>query len=71
MDEIQKLSQAERNRLVEFITQIDLEITSQQPSQDRILGLGKNKNDFWMSEDFDDELPESFWFSDNDPYHIN
>ena len=30
----------------------------------RILGLGKGKS--WMSDDFDDELPDEFWGFDKD-----
>ncbi len=30
----------------------------------RVLGLGKGKT--WMSEDFDDELPDEFWGFDKE-----
>jgi len=26
-----------------------------------------HKGPFWVSPDFDDELPDEFWFGDNDP----
>ncbi len=64
MDEIRKLSQTERNHLVTFITQIDSVTPLSQ--HERILGLGKDDSGFWISADFDDELPDSFWYSDND-----
>lgn len=34
-----------------------------QPTQKRTAGLGKGSL-VYMSEDFDDELPESFWLGD-------
>ena len=36
----------------------------QTPAKQRVLGLGKGK--IWMSEDFDDELPDEFWRFDKE-----
>lgn len=33
-------------------------------SKQRVFGLGKGKT--WMSEDFDDELPDEFWGFDKE-----
>ncbi len=33
-----------------------------EPKQ-RVFGLGKG---YWMSEDFDDELPDEFWLGDDE-----
>jgi prevent-host-death family protein len=38
-------------------------IEKAEPKQ-RILGLGKGKT--WMSDDFDDELPDEFWGFDKE-----
>lgn len=34
--------------------------TEMLPEKDRIAGL--NKGEIWMSDDFNDELPDEFWF---------
>jgi antitoxin (DNA-binding transcriptional repressor) of toxin-antitoxin stability system len=36
-----------------------------EPKQ-RVLGLGKDEG-YFMSEDFDDELPDEFWGFDKEP----
>ncbi len=38
-------------------------IEKSEPKQ-RVFGLGKGKT--WMSEDFDDELPDEFWGFDKE-----
>lgn len=38
-------------------------IEKPEPKQ-RVLGLGKGKT--WMSDDFDDELPDEFWGFDKE-----
>ncbi len=40
---------------------VEVEQTAPKP---RIAGLGKGKT--WMSDDFDDELPEEFWGFDKE-----
>lgn len=35
-----------------------------EQSQPRVFGLGKGKT--WMSDDFDDELPDEFWGFDKE-----
>ena len=37
--------------------------TEQTEPKQRVFGLGKG---YWMSEDFDDELPEEFWLGDDE-----
>lgn len=41
-----------------------IEETEQTEPKKRIFGLGKGKT--WMSEDFDDELPDEFWGFDKE-----
>jgi hypothetical protein len=46
------------------LTQIPSEIP--KPASTRILGLHQNAGEFWMVEDFDAELPDSFWLGADD-----
>lgn len=41
-----------------------IEQTEQVQPKPRIFGLGKGKS--WMSDDFDDELPDEFWGFDKE-----
>ncbi|MBZ0315435.1 MAG: DUF2281 domain-containing protein [Anaerolineae bacterium] len=34
------------------------------PQQPRILGLHANTGPFWISDDFNDPLPDAFWFGE-------
>jgi hypothetical protein len=36
--------------------------TPTQPNQQRVLGL--NQGEIWMSEDFNDPLPDEFWIGE-------
>lgn len=41
-----------------------LDTPTQEPGAkraERVLGLHAGRGEFWMSEDFDAELPDSFW----------
>jgi hypothetical protein len=35
-------------------------------SKQRILGLFENMGETWVSDDFNDELPDSFWLGENE-----
>lgn len=52
----------ENGKPIAKITPIE-EAEQTNPKQ-RIFGLGKGKT--WMSDDFDDELPDEFWGFDKD-----
>ncbi|MCD9186087.1 MAG: hypothetical protein LUM44_06620 [Pyrinomonadaceae bacterium] len=52
----------ENGKPIAKITPI-IEIAEEKPKQ-RIAGLGKGT--MWMSEDFDEELPDEFWGFDKD-----
>lgn len=52
----------ENGKPIAKITPI-VEAGQNQPKQ-RILGLGSGKT--WMSDDFDNELPDSFWFGEEE-----
>lgn len=46
-------------------TRIQFATTSRQPpAQPRILGLYAHVGTTWMSDDFDAELPDSFWLGE-------
>ncbi len=51
----------ENGKLIAKITPI---IETEKPKKNRIAGLGKGT--MWMSEDFDDELPDEFWGFDKE-----
>ncbi len=52
----------ENGKPIAKITPI-VEVEETQPKQ-RVLGLGKGT--MWMSDDFDDELPDEFWGFDKE-----
>ncbi len=53
----------ENGKPIAKITPID-ETKQNEPKQ-RVLGLGSGKG-YFMSEDFDDELPDEFWGFDKE-----
>jgi hypothetical protein len=62
LNEILALPLDDRRKLIEIISE-SLEAAPQQVLQPRVLGLSANPR-FWMSDDFDDPLPDEFWFGD-------
>lgn len=62
LNEILALPLDERRKLIEIISE-SLEAAPKKPLQERIPGLSAHPN-FWMSHDFDDPLPDEFWFGD-------
>ncbi len=63
---IKSRSRAERIQLIEDIAEtLKQEIAAEQPisqpKKPRILGLHAHLGEGWMSDDFHDELPDSFW----------
>jgi Protein of unknown function (DUF2281) len=51
--------------LVQKYTQSRSESSQAQPMSGRIAGLFEGMG--WMSEDFNDPLPDEFWFGEPDP----
>ncbi len=39
--------------------------TAQLPSRARVLGLHAHLGKAWLSDDFNDELPDSFWLGES------
>ena len=63
MDEIRVLSAAERKHLIMLIAGT-LDETHVQPVSKRVAGLNAHLGQGYMSEDFDDPLPDTFWVGD-------
>ena len=61
---IDKLNTEELQQLSQYIAQKQshLGVNEQTPmAKERILGLHEYLGHAWMSDDFNDELPDSFW----------
>ena len=56
---LQTLSPEQQQTLLDFAEFLAQKHTQPQPVQQRVLGL--NQGEIWMSEDFNDPLPEEFW----------
>ena len=56
---VDALSTEEKQQLVEYIQRAGLPESQRKP---RVFGL--HPDGIWISEDFDDELPDSFWLSE-------
>jgi hypothetical protein len=63
LEEILALPPQERRQLIELISE-SLSTIPKIPLEPRVLGLSANP-DFWISEDFDDPLPDEFWFGED------
>lgn len=57
---IDELTPEEKQQIVAYIQARSLE--NDNKVQSRIFDLHKGK--IWISDDFDDELPDSFWFGE-------
>ena len=64
---IRSRSRAERIQIIEDIAEtlkqeiITEESTAPEPKKPRVLGLHAHLGKVWMSDDFNDELPDEFW----------
>ncbi len=67
---VNELSAEDLKELYRYITETRMEFTNppaeEQPdtNKPRILGLHAHLGKAWMSDDFDDELPDEFWFGE-------
>ena len=61
--QVQTLSVSERKELINVIVDSLTTASTPQPKE-RIFNLHAGL--VWMSDDFDDELPDSFWFGDDE-----
>jgi hypothetical protein len=56
------LSLEQQQTLLDFAEFLAQKHTPAQPNQQRVLGL--NQGEIWMSEDFNDPLPDEFWIGE-------
>jgi len=63
---VDELSADELNQHYLYISQTRLHLATspEQSLQPRVLGLFEDVGKTWTSDDFDAELPDSFWFGD-------
>ena len=64
--QVQTLSISEWKSLINVIVYSLTTPSTSQPKKERIFNLHAGL--VWMSDDFDDELPDSFWFGDDEEY---
>ena len=66
VERVQALSAEELNQLADLIQSLQKKAAKPR-IKERIPGLSAHP-DFWMSDDFNDPLPDEFWFGDeSDP----
>ncbi|NJM19370.1 MAG: DUF2281 domain-containing protein [Richelia sp. RM2_1_2] len=64
---VQSLPPEQQQTLLDFVEFLEHKNTqsqpiSTQPVQQRVLGL--NRGEIWMSEDFNEPLPDEFWLGE-------
>jgi hypothetical protein len=65
---VDELNASDLKQLYNHIVETRIQfIASPEESQNspRILGLFEHVGETWMSDDFDDELPDSFWLGED------
>ncbi len=60
IEQIKQLNDSERQQLIDFLQSEQDKPEASKPKQ-RILGLHEHLGQGWMADDFDNELPDSFW----------
>jgi hypothetical protein len=67
-EEVDTLTAEEIKELYAYIQKNHIEFvpakTEQESLKRRVLGLHAHLGPHWMSEDFDDELPDEFWLGE-------
>lgn len=67
-EEVDALKPEEIRELYQYIQQHHIEFVPAKPAEEapkqRVLGLHAHLGEAWMSDDFNDELPDSFWFGE-------
>ena len=58
---VERLNAEEKQKLLDYLQR---EQQAPPRSKHRIPGLHEHLGHAWMSEDFDDELPDSFWLGE-------
>jgi hypothetical protein len=68
---VNELSAEELKQLYLYITETRVRFSdtqpaaSQHPVKPRVLGLHAHLGKAWLSDDFNDELPDSFWLGES------
>jgi hypothetical protein len=64
---VDDLTTDELKQLYLYIVQTRIQFvpTGGQPPKSRVLGLFENVGETWVSDDFDAELPDSFWLGED------
>ncbi|MDZ7960411.1 MAG: DUF2281 domain-containing protein [Aulosira sp. DedQUE10] len=57
--QLQTLPPEQQQMVANFVEFLAHKHTQSQPVEQRVLGL--NQGEIWMSEDFNDPLPDEFW----------
>lgn len=67
-EQVDTLSPEEIKQLYDYIVKNHIQFVptkaAEAPAGKRILGLHAHLGPHWMSDDFDDELPDEFWFGE-------
>ncbi len=64
---VDELTSEELKQLYLYITQKHVQFVTapeKTPSRTRVIGLFENIGETWISDDFDAELPDSFWLGE-------
>ena len=67
-EQIDQLDADEIKQLYDYLVKNHIEFvpvkSESQPVRQCVLGLHAHLGEAWMSDDFDDELPDSFWLGE-------
>lgn len=61
---LQTLAPEHQQQVLDFVEFLAQKYTQTQPPEKRIPDL--NKGEIWMSDDFNDPLPDEFWFGEGE-----
>lgn len=67
-EQVNTLTLAERKALINVLVDSLTHQPQAQPKKKRIFNMHAGL--VWMSDDFDDELPDSFWFGDEGTVYL-
>ncbi len=56
---LQDLPSEQQQQVLDFVEFLTQKYSNEQPAQKRLLGLNRGK--IWISDDFNDPLPDEFW----------
>lgn len=65
IEQIKQLTDAERQQLVDYLQSEQAKSEPPKPKK-RVIGLHEHLGKGWMADDFDDELPDSFWLGEDE-----